>query len=221
MITVNQLFKTYQLPSGDDLPVLRNVNFTIETGQSVAITGTSGSGKTTLLSLLAGIDNVSSGNIAIDAEEITCMSENQLTKFRSKKLGFIFQSFYLLPHLNVLENVALPLDIVAKDDANDKAKELLKLVGLSSRQDALPNKLSGGEKQRVAIARALINEPKVIFADEPTGNLDLETGQIITNLLFNLVQSKNLTLLLVTHDLALANRCNRELKLTNGQLDDV
>lgn len=221
MITVNQLFKTYQLPSGDDLPVLRNVNFTIETGQSVAITGTSGSGKTTLLSLLAGIDNVSSGNIAIDAEEITCMSENQLTKFRSKKLGFIFQSFYLLPHLNVLENVALPLDIVAKDDANDKAKELLKLVGLSSRQDALPNKLSGGEKQRVAIARALINEPKVIFADEPTGNLDLETGQIITNLLFNLVQSKNLTLLLVTHDLALANRCDRELKLTNGQLDDV
>ncbi|MEJ6559231.1 MAG: ABC transporter ATP-binding protein [Candidatus Thioglobus sp.] len=221
MITVNQLFKTYQLPSGDDLPVLRNVNFTIETGQSVAITGTSGSGKTTLLSLLAGIDNVSSGNIAIDAEEITCMSENQLTKFRSKKLGFIFQSFYLLPHLNVLENVALPLDIVAKDDANDKAKELLKLVGLSSRQDALPNKLSGGEKQRVAIARALINEPKVIFADEPTGNLDLETGKIITNLLFNLVQSKNLTLLLVTHDLALANRCDRELKLTNGQLDDV
>jgi putative ABC transport system ATP-binding protein len=221
MITANQLFKTYQLPSGDDLPVLRNVNFTIETGQSVAITGTSGSGKTTLLSLLAGIDNVSSGNIVIDAEEITCMSENQLTKFRSKKLGFIFQSFYLLPHLNVLENVALPLDIVAKDDANDKAKELLKLVGLSSRQDALPNKLSGGEKQRVAIARALINEPKVIFADEPTGNLDLETGQIITNLLFNLVQSKNLTLLLVTHDLALANRCDRELKLTNGQLDDV
>ena len=221
MITVNQLFKTYQLPSGDDLPVLRNVNFTIETGQSVAITGTSGSGKTTLLSLLAGIDNVSSGNIAIDAEEITCMSENQLTKFRSKKLGFIFQSFYLLPHLNVLENVALPLDIVAKDDANDKAKELLKLVGLSSRQDALPNKLSGGEKQRVAIARALINEPKVIFADEPTGNLDIETGQIITNLLLNLVQSKNLTLLLVTHDLALANRCDRELKLTNGQLDDV
>jgi len=221
MITVNQLFKTYQLPSGDDLPVLRNVNFTIETGQSVAITGTSGSGKTTLLSLLAGIDNVSSGNIVIDAEEITCMSENQLTKFRSKKLGFIFQSFYLLPHLNVLENVALPLDIVAKDDANDKAKELLKLVGLSSRQDALPNKLSGGEKQRVAIARALINEPKVIFADEPTGNLDLETGQIITNLLFNLVQSKSLTLLLVTHDLALANRCDRELKLTNGQLDDV
>jgi putative ABC transport system ATP-binding protein len=221
MITVNQLFKTYQLPSGDDLPVLRNVNFTIETGQSVAITGTSGSGKTTLLSLLAGIDNVSSGNIVIDAEEITCMSENQLTKFRSTNLGFIFQSFYLLPHLNVLENVALPLDIVAKDDANDKAKELLKLVGLSSRQDALPNKLSGGEKQRVAIARALINEPKVIFADEPTGNLDLETGQIITNLLFNLVQSKNLTLLLVTHDLALANRCDRELKLTNGQLDDV
>ena len=221
MITVNQLFKTYQLPSGDDLPVLRNVNFTIKTGQSVAITGTSGSGKTTLLSLLAGIDNVSSGNVVIDTEEITCMSENQLTKFRSKKLGFIFQSFYLLPHLNVLENVALPLDIVAKDDANDKARELLKLVGLSSRQDALPNKLSGGEKQRVAIARALINEPKVIFADEPTGNLDLETGQIITNLLFNLVQSKNLTLLLVTHDLALANRCDRELKLTNGQLDDV
>jgi putative ABC transport system ATP-binding protein len=221
MITVNQLFKTYQLPSGDDLPVLRNVNFTIKTGQSVAITGTSGSGKTTLLSLLAGIDNVSSGNVVIDTEEITCMSENQLTKFRSKKLGFIFQSFYLLPHLNVLENVALPLDIVAKDDANDKARELLKLVGLSSRQDALPNKLSGGEKQRVAIARALINEPKVIFADEPTGNLDIETGQIITNLLLNLVQSKNLTLLLVTHDLALANRCDRELKLTNGQLDDV
>ena len=221
MITVNQLFKTYQLPSGDDLPVLRNVNFTIKKGQSVAITGTSGSGKTTLLSLLAGIDNVSSGNVVIDTEEITCMSENQLTKFRSKKLGFIFQSFYLLPHLNVLENVALPLDIVAKDDANDKARELLKLVGLSSRQDALPNKLSGGEKQRVAIARALINEPKVIFADEPTGNLDLETGKIITNLLFNLVQSKNLTLLLVTHDLALANRCDRELKLTNGQLDDV
>ena len=215
------MFKTYQLPSGDDLPILRNVNFTIEKGQSVAITGTSGSGKTTLLSLLAGIDNVSSGNIVIDTEEITCMSENQLTKFRSEKLGFIFQSFYLLPHLNVLENVALPLDIVAKDDANDKAKELLKLVGLSIRQDALPNKLSGGEKQRVAIARALINEPKVIFADEPTGNLDLETGQIITNLLFNLVQSKNLTLLLVTHDLALANRCDRELKLTNGQLDDV
>ena len=221
MITVNQLFKTYQLPSGDDLPVLRNVNFTIKKGQSVAITGTSGSGKTTLLSLLAGIDNVSSGNVVIDTEEITSMSENQLTKFRSKKLGFIFQSFYLLPHLNVLENVALPLDIVAKDDANDKARELLKLVGLSSRQDALPNKLSGGEKQRVAIARALINEPKVIFADEPTGNLDIETGQIITNLLLNLVQSKNLTLLLVTHDLALANRCDRELKLTNGQLDDV
>ncbi|MDB2590158.1 ABC transporter ATP-binding protein [Candidatus Thioglobus sp.] len=221
MITVNQLLKTYKLPSGDDLPVLRNVNFTIKTGQSVAITGTSGSGKTTLLSLLAGIDNVTSGNIVIDKEEITCMSENQLTKFRSQKLGFIFQSFYLLPHLNVLENVALPLDIVAKDDANDKAKELLKLVGLSSRQDALPNKLSGGEKQRVAIARALINEPKVIFADEPTGNLDVETGQIITNLLFDLVQSKNLTLLLVTHDLALADRCDRELKLTNGQLDDV
>ena len=115
--------------------------------------------KTTLLSLLAGIDNVTSGNIVIDTEEITCMSENQLTKFRSQKLGFIFQSFYLLPHLNVLENVALPLDIVAKNNANDKAKELLELVGLSSRQDALPNKLSGGEKQRVAIARALINEP--------------------------------------------------------------
>jgi len=203
------------------LPVLRNINFTIKKGQSAAITGTSGSGKTTLLSLLAGIDNVTSGNIVIDTEEITCMSENQLTKFRSQKLGFIFQSFYLLPHLNVLENVALPLDIVAKNNANDKAKELLELVGLSSRQDALPNKLSGGEKQRVAIARALINEPKVIFADEPTGNLDLETGQIITNLLFDLVQSKNLTLLLVTHDLALANRCDRELKLINGQLDDI
>ena len=221
MISVQHLFKIYQLPSGDDLPVLRNINFTIKKGQSAAITGTSGSGKTTLLSLLAGIDNVTSGNIVIDTEEITCMSENQLTKFRSQKLGFIFQSFYLLPHLNVLENVALPLDIVAKNNANDKAKELLELVGLSSRQDALPNKLSGGEKQRVAIARALINEPKVIFADEPTGNLDLETGQIITNLLFDLVQSKNLTLLLVTHDLALANRCDRELKLINGQLDDI
>jgi putative ABC transport system ATP-binding protein len=197
---------------------LKGINFTIESQQSLAILGPSGSGKTTLLSLLAGLDQVTSGEIVFAGASLHKMSESELNRFRAHNIGIVFQQFHLMPHLTAVENVALPLDILGVEHAQEKAKELLLQVGLGERLDHRPHQLSGGECQRVAIARASVIEPKVLLADEPSGNLDTDTGQKVMDLLFQLVQDKAMTLILITHDEQLAARCQRQLRLVGGRL---
>lgn len=190
-----------------DINVLKGLNFKVEKAQSVAILGKSGSGKSTFLSLVAGLDRPQSGKIIINNHDITLMSEEELTKFRAQQIGIVFQQFHLMSTLTALENVMLPLEILKIPDAVNLAQDILKKVELGHRLHHFPNELSGGECQRVAIARALVTKPKLLLADEPSGNLDNETGDFVMKLLFELVQDFQTTLLLVTHDKELAMKC--------------
>jgi putative ABC transport system ATP-binding protein len=205
--------------SGDDpLTILEAVSFSIEPGASVAIVGASGSGKTTLLGLLAGLDQPTSGEVWLDGQALTKLSEDERAAMRQRLVGFVFQSFQLLPALTALENVMLPLELAGDGDPQPLARTWLERVGLGKRMHHYPRQLSGGEQQRVAIARAFAGDPKLLMADEPTGNLDGTTGVDVADLMFRLNREHGTTLLLVTHDATLASRCGRRLSLAAGQL---
>jgi putative ABC transport system ATP-binding protein len=202
------------------LTILHDLDLAVTHGERLAIVGSSGSGKSTLLGLLAGLDNPSSGKVLINGDDIGELDEDGRAAIRGKSMGFVFQSFQLLPSLTALENVMLPLQLAGRKDANVLALAALARVGLGQRLSHYPKQLSGGEQQRVAIARAFAPKPAILFADEPTGNLDAVTGQRIIELLFTLNAEAGTTLILVTHDLALAERCQRVLRLQDGQLQD-
>ncbi len=205
-------------PGGQPLQILQDVTMQIQRGQSAAIVGRSGSGKTTLLGLMAGLDVPSSGAIYLDGEQINCLSEDERARLRAARVGFVFQSFQLLPSLTALENVLLPLELAGIDHARQQAVDLLQQVGLASRINHTPRQLSGGEQQRVAIARAFAVTPRVLFADEPTGNLDSQTGAEITDLLMTLNKQQGTTLVMVTHDAQLAARCDRQFHIDAGRV---
>jgi putative ABC transport system ATP-binding protein len=215
MLSASDLTKEYQ--SGDHrLTVLRDVNFSIEQGEFVAIVGPSGSGKTTLLGLLAGLDTPTRGSVQLDGTDITALDEDARAKLRGAKVGFVFQSFQLIPTLTAIENVQVPLELRGENHAIERATDVLQRVGLGDRLDHFPTQLSGGEQQRVAIARAFANRPRILFADEPTGNLDSDTGNRIVELLESLNRESGSTVLLVTHDLVLARRARRIIRLSDG-----
>ena len=217
LITVKNVSKTFAKARA-----VSNVSLTVKDKELLAIQGASGSGKTTLLNLLTGLEQADDGEILFDGENITSMSEDQLALFRRRHVGIVFQFFNLIPTLNVVENIALPLFPVrlARDKMLDRAKVSAENVGLSHRLDHYPNELSGGEQQRVAIARALINDPKVIFADEPTGNLDEKTGGMIFELLRDLNRNRDLTIVMATHDQSMAAASHRIIKLRDGMISN-
>ena len=201
-----------------NIPVLKNVSIQIQSGEFVAIQGKSGSGKTTLLSLMAGLDKPSEGRIIFDGADITDWSEDRLAPFRNQMMGFVFQSFYLVPSLTALENIMFPAELNRDRQARKKAEKLLQQVELEDRADNLPHQLSGGEKQRIAICRAVINRPRLIFADEPTGNLDTENSQIVLNILIQMQQEHGAALILVTHSQFIAGLSNRVIVLKDGAI---
>jgi len=216
-LEVTGLGKRVPLPAGE-LTILDDVGFTIERGDAVAIVGASGSGKSTLLALMAGLDVPSRGRVVLEGEPMSTLDEDGRARVRGEKVGFVFQSFQLLPSLTALENVMLPLELRGDADAETPARAILAQVGLGERLGHYPRQLSGGEQQRVALARAFVTRPSLLFADEPTGNLDTRTGQAIIELLFDLNAAAGTTLVLVTHDEHLAQRCNRMLRLDGGRL---
>ena len=203
---------------GRELTILQDVSFGVRRGESLAIVGASGSGKSTLLALLAGLDVASSGDVKIAGRSLAGLDEDARARLRSERVGFVFQNFQLLPALTALENVMLPLELAGTRDADTPARQILGRIGLGERLDHYPRQLSGGEQQRVAIARAFVTRPQILFADEPTGNLDTATGRVIADQLFELNRSENTTLILVTHDERLAARCERQLRLDGGRL---
>lgn len=217
VLTVEALGKHVRSPEGE-LKLLHDVSLSISAGESVAVVGASGAGKSTLLGLLAGLDTPTAGRVMVDGEDLFALDEDQRAQLRSEKVGFVFQAFQLLPNLTALENVMLPLELAGRRDAVDVADAVLQRVGLGARTGHYPKQLSGGEQQRVAIARAFAPKPKLLFADEPTGNLDRETGARIIDLLFELNAEQGTTLVLVTHDPNLARRCERQLELEDGRL---
>ncbi len=220
MITLQNVTKTVRSGT-EDLTILDDVSLEVADGQFVSITGASGSGKSTMLGLIAGLDAPSSGEIFIDNESITAMSEDDLAETRSKKIGFIFQSFHLIPSLTAFENILIPMEILGLKDAKERAEKLLADVELTDRGHHYPSELSGGEQQRVAIARAFANRPKILLADEPTGNLDSKNGNNIFDLMTDLHDRNAVTLILVTHDQQIANRAERQIILKDGRvLDD-
>lgn len=202
----------------EDLTILDDISLTIPDGEFVAITGASGSGKSTLLGLIAGLDAPSSGDILIDDQSVTTMSEDALASLRSEKIGFIFQSFHLIPSLTAFENVLIPMEILGLRDAKMRASQLLESVELTARGHHYPTELSGGEQQRIAIARAFANSPKILLADEPTGNLDSRNGSHIFDLMTELHKQNNVTLVLVTHDQSLADKAQRQVILKDGKV---
>ncbi len=205
------------------IEILKNLDLKVNSGERIAILGQSGSGKSTFLSIMSGIDSVDEGSILFNNTDLTQLSEDQMTQFRGQNMGIIFQQFHLLSHLNALENVSLPLEIQGQDPITSQklAEETLKAVGLGHRLDHFPSQLSGGEKQRVAIARSMVLNPDLLLADEPSGSLDEDTGVQIMDLIFNLVKEKGSTLILVTHNQALARQCERIFKLEHGKLHEV
>jgi putative ABC transport system ATP-binding protein len=209
--------KSVQGPEGR-LDILTGVSLQVREGESFAIVGASGSGKTTLLGLLAGLDTPSSGHIALDGNALESIDEEARADLRRRLVGFVFQSFHLLPALTAEENVMLPLELEGRDDARARAREALEAVELSARRRHYPAQLSGGEQQRVAIARAFVHSPRLLFADEPTGNLDQRTGQHVSDLMFSLNHDHRTTLVLVTHDAKLAARCARQITLDSGRV---
>ena len=211
---------TKSVPNGDTpLVILHEIDLGVAAGESLAIVGASGSGKSTLLSLLAGLDTPTSGNVRLDGLDLFALDEDGRAALRGRLVGFVFQAFQLMPHLNALENVMLPLELAGRSDARSEARETLTRVGLSERLAHYPKHLSGGEQQRVAVARAFAPRPKILFADEPTGNLDTVTGATIIDLLFGLNAELGTTLVLVTHDLNIATRCDRRIHLREGRID--
>lgn len=217
MLIAQEVTREYK--SGDlEIAVLRNVSFTIPQGGFVAIVGPSGSGKTTLLGLLAGLDTPTRGKVILDGHDLTTMTENERAKLRGEKVGFVFQSFQLIPTLTARENIQVPLELQGVDGAASRANELLERVGLGQRGHHFPTQLSGGEQQRVAIARAFANAPRILFADEPTGNLDANTGGLVFDLLESLNRESGSTIVLVTHDAVLAQRAARTIRLSDGNV---
>lgn len=222
VITVKDLYKIYRI--GDNrVKALNGVSFTINKGEFCAIVGTSGSGKSTLLNMLAGLEKPTKGEIIIAGEHMEKKSENQLVKFRREHIGFIFQSFNLMGTMNAVENVALPLTFqgVSKKERMKRAKKMIHLVGLDKYWDHRPNQMSGGQQQRVGVARALVVKPEIIFADEPTGNLDSNTSQEIMNLMQNVVREHNQTLIMVTHDNYLASFADKIIRIKDGKIVDM
>jgi putative ABC transport system ATP-binding protein len=217
ILNVHNLDKTYSSGS-KKLTVLQDISFSIEERETFAIVGPSGSGKTTLLGLCAGLDRPNSGSIELCGTEIESLTEDERAVLRNKNVGFVFQDFQLLPTLTALENVAVPLELQGSKNASKISRELLEKVGLGNRFHHYPSQLSGGEQQRVAVARAFSNGPSILFADEPTGNLDAETGEKVIDLLFNLNKESGTTLVIVTHDLELAQKTQRILRLKGGRI---
>ena len=217
VLAAHGISKEVSSPEGT-LTILDDVSFAVSAGESVAIVGPSGAGKSTLLALLAGLDLPTRGHVVLNGANLSELDEDGRAIVRAESVGFVFQSFHLVPSLNALENVMLPLELAGGEDARKSSMEIIDKVGLSDRWSHYPAQLSGGEKQRVAIARAFATEPAVLFADEPTGNLDSRTGANIMELMFDLNRSSSTTLVLVTHDLSLAERCDRVLALDSGRL---
>ncbi|MDJ0700357.1 MAG: ATP-binding cassette domain-containing protein [Woeseiaceae bacterium] len=217
VLSAHGLTKQVSSPEGT-LTILSDVSFGVSAGESIAIVGPSGAGKSTLLALLAGLDLPTSGYVSLNGARLGELDEDGRARVRAESVGFVFQSFHLVPSLNALENVMLPLELAGKDSAREESRRIVEQVGLGDRWSHYPSQLSGGEKQRVAIARAFATEPAVLFADEPTGNLDARTGETIMQLMFDLNRSSSTTLVLVTHDNGLAERCDRVLSLDAGKL---
>lgn len=217
ILTASDLNKTYRL-GNETIPILKNISISIREGEFLVIQGNSGSGKTTLLSLLSGLDHPTSGEITIGDLSITRMREDELAPLRNATFGFVFQSFHLIPSLSAIENVMFPAELKKDPSASEKAEMLLQRVGLGNRRFHFPHQLSGGEKQRTAICRALINDPKILFADEPTGNLDSENGQTVLTLLTELRSEKGAALILVTHSPEIARMADRVLLLRDGSI---
>lgn len=221
MLSVQNLTKQYHTASGADLTVLDNVSFELAPGETFSIVGPSGSGKTTLLGLCAGLDRASSGSVALNDIVLDNLDEDRRAEVRNRHVGFVFQNFQLIPTLTALENVMVPLELRGDPKAEETAKAWLEKVGLGNRLDHYPAQLSGGEQQRVCIARAFSNQPQILFADEPTGNLDAENASGIVDLIFELNQNAGTTLVLVTHDLELAARTKRVLRLKGGKVESL
>ncbi len=219
ILSVKFLSKVFQ-SGGQPLTVLKDINFNVTRGSSVAIVGPSGSGKTTLLGLCAGLDEPTSGSVILNYRDLGKLNENERAELRNLNVGFVFQNFQLIPTLTALENIIVPLELRGELNSFSKAQGLIDNVGLGERANHYPIQLSGGEQQRVALARAFINNPKILFVDEPTGNLDRDNGQHVTDLLFSLNKASGTTLILVTHDLEIANRTERILRIDDGQLVD-
>ncbi|PCI30588.1 MAG: ABC transporter ATP-binding protein [SAR324 cluster bacterium] len=222
ILKLNKIHKQY--PSADNteaVKVLENLNLEIHQKETVAIIGQSGCGKSTLLSLIAGLDSPTTGEVILDGQSLQTMNEETLAKYRSKQIGIVFQRFHLMPHLTALENVSLPLELSRQRNSQQQAAQTLETMGLGHRKNHFPHQLSGGECQRVAIARALVIKPALLLADEPTGNLDEKTGEKLSDILFDMVESISMTLLLVTHNHSLAHRCQRKLQLRDGSLHET
>ena len=206
--------------SGDrDLVILRDIDLAVDSGEALAIVGASGSGKSTLLAILAGLDTPSAGSVELEGEDLFALDEDARAELRGRAVGFVFQSFQLLPALSALENVMLPLELAGRHDAEAQAREVLARVGLADRLHHVPKHLSGGEQQRVALARAFVARPKLLLADEPTGSLDAEAGHEVIALLFELNRAAGTTLVMVTHDESLASRCDRTVRLEAGRIE--
>ncbi|CCK80824.1 ABC transporter ATP-binding protein [Desulfobacula toluolica] len=218
ILELENICKSFHQPRSGAIEVLKKVSFTLGTGETNAVTGESGSGKTTLLSLIAGLDSPDHGRILLEGEDLCVMKEDRLSRYRAMKIGIIFQQFHLMPHLSARENISLPLEILKQQQITERVDVMLEKVGLQDRQHHLPGQLSGGECQRVAIARALIIKPALLLADEPTGNLDIKTGDKIAGLLFDLVEKENKTMIMVTHNSDLAGQCQKIRKLEQGRL---
>ncbi len=217
ILKITGLEKTYT--SGNkQLTVLHDISFEVERGQTFSIVGPSGSGKTTLLGLCAGLDEPNAGNVELCGQDLNTLNEDERAQLRNKEVGFIFQNFQLLPTLTALENVSVPLELQGNKEATSKSKILLDKVGLGDRMHHYPSQLSGGEQQRVALARAFANSPSILFADEPTGNLDEETGEKVIQLLFDLNKENGTTLIIISHDMELANRTQHILRLKGGKI---
>jgi len=218
ILEAQNVSKTYKIGERK-LDVLKDVSLSVEAGEVVAIVGSSGSGKSTLLSLLSGLDQPTRGRIFVDAQDITDKSEDELAPLRNRTIGYVFQSYHLVPSLNAIENIMFPAELHGDAQAEAKARALLQRVGILERAENFPHQLSGGEKQRVAICRALINEPRIVFADEPTGNLDSVNSSEILKLLFDLHREKQTTLVLVTHDMSIARMADRVIPLRDGEIE--
>ena len=214
---LNNINLNYQL-NGNDIRVLKNINFEIKKNERVALIGESGSGKTSLLMLMSGLENPSSGSIIFENKDFSKISEEQKTAIRKKKIGLVFQQFYLIPNYTALENIMFPMQINKIKNEKENATLILSEIGLDHRKDNLPSELSGGEQQRVAIARAISFNPEIILADEPTGNLDRKNTEIVSNLLFDYSKKKKISLFLVTHNTNLAKKCDRVINLFDGQI---